>query len=194
MLLGDLRNVHTRVRAPTWATLPCAPGPAANITTLPASRSLLRTPGVRAHSWVPHTPRPGGVLLCFFSRRPPAASSSGVQLPSPRLNTPPRVSALLPVRRRLRLCSQSRAGSAWSLWSCRASSHITASLCAYLRFCAERLSLAGGPTLIISSTLLGLPGPVHSCVCFGISSVSVNNPVSNLYWNCIAPVAPVVRN
>lgn len=66
LLLGDLRNVHTRVHAPTWATLPCAPGPAANITTLPASRSLLRTPGVRAHSWVPHTPRPGGVLLCFF--------------------------------------------------------------------------------------------------------------------------------
>lgn len=66
LLLGDLQSVHTRVCVLTWATLLCVPGPAANITTLPAWRSLLRTPGVRAHSWVPHTPHLGGVLLCFF--------------------------------------------------------------------------------------------------------------------------------
>ena len=120
LLLGDLQSVHTRVCVLTWATLLCVPGPAANITTLPAWRSLLRTPGVRARSWVPHTPHLGGVLCFFFlfflqTSNCLLRSSSGVQSPSPRLNTPPSCLGPAPSWRRLRPCSQSRAGSAWSL-------------------------------------------------------------------------------
>lgn len=197
-------RVYTRVCVLTWATLLCVPGPAANITTLPAWRSLLRTPGVRAHSWVPHTPCLGGVLLCFcfFS-----FFSADLQLPvtfqlwgsvaftTSEHPSSPRVSALLPVGAGSAPAPSPVQAPRGPFWPCRASSHIAASLYSYIRFCAERHSLAGGRTLIIFSPVLGLPGPLHSCVCFGISSsVSINNQVSNFYWNCIAPVAPVVKN
>lgn len=93
LLLGDLRNVHTRVCVLTWMTLLCTWSRHQHHHP-PASWSLLRTPGARAHSWAPHTPRLGSVLLCFFLQTSNCLlhSSSGVQLPSLRLKTPPCVS------------------------------------------------------------------------------------------------------